>query len=72
MIVVIAGHYAVASASGSPYLATATLFSATLDLNQKYCLRFYYYMNGTEVNGLQVSGCHKEIRTAVNCLQVSL
>jgi len=51
---VLLGHYAIADASGHKHLCTAELISVSVNFTIKHCLRFYYYMNGSEVHLLQV------------------
>jgi len=56
------GHYAVADASGQHYLDIAQLISIPVNFTTQHCLRFYYYMNGSHGQLLQVTTYAKFIR----------
>ena len=51
------GHYVLADASGQQYLDIAQLTSVPVNFTTDHCLRFYYYMNGSQVQLLQVRAC---------------
>jgi len=55
---VLQGHYVVADASGQKYMDTAQLISIAVDFTSPQCLRFYYYMNASDVQLLKVGYCN--------------